>query len=166
MGARTRAPTSPTMTRSPPGRSPSRTSMRFRTTTRGWQRWSGTRMLRRKRTAFGNHFQPRTHRASGGTGGWIGLDPVRAAEGGHAVGAWSSAPTRPRATLSRCHGRAADWLRSEGWSGEEREDGLSIAAKPLLSLDVRPDGQGLAQLASSPCARCDVSSLSARAPRE
>ena len=38
-------------------------------------------------------------------------------------------------------GRAADWLRAEGWLGDEREDGLSIAAEPLQGLEVRLTGR-------------------------
>jgi hypothetical protein len=34
-------------------------------------------------------------------------------------------------------GRAADWLRTEGWLGEDREDGLSITAEPLQGLEVQ-----------------------------
>jgi hypothetical protein len=34
-------------------------------------------------------------------------------------------------------GRAGDWLRAEGWLGEEREGEISIAAEPLQGLDVR-----------------------------
>jgi hypothetical protein len=33
--------------------------------------------------------------------------------------------------------RAADWLRAQGWFGEEREDGISLAAEPLQGLEVR-----------------------------
>jgi hypothetical protein len=36
--------------------------------------------------------------------------------------------------------RAADWLRAEGWLGEERGGQLSIAAEPLQGLDVRLTG--------------------------
>jgi hypothetical protein len=34
-------------------------------------------------------------------------------------------------------GRAADWLRREGWLGEVRDDGVSIAREPLQGLEVQ-----------------------------
>ena len=34
-------------------------------------------------------------------------------------------------------GRAADWLRREGWLGEVRDDGISIAREPLQGLEVQ-----------------------------
>jgi hypothetical protein len=74
------------------------------------------------------------------------LDPVQPSQPGRwvlgdgpAIRLVEGAKDGIRAVVWEVHStdRAADWLRGQGWLGEERDGELSIAPEPLQGLDVR-----------------------------